>query len=139
MKTNRLLMVMTFMSVLLFGPSLFAQQEVDPTWYDPWATPSKVSAPVTQPQATQSTHQPKLVSGLPRGNSAKVRAKRSVTRRTLSQTDLVLNCHFPRNGSIAGMPAFSSRNEPALYCAGVGTPALNPARQMGRIDPPLEL
>ena len=36
MKTNRLLLVMTFMSAILFGTNLYAQQEVDPTWYDPW-------------------------------------------------------------------------------------------------------
>lgn len=145
MKTNRLLMAMTFMSVLLFGPSLFAQQEVDPTWYNPWAAPNKVSAPATQPPAAQppaapSKHQAKMVSGLPKGNSAKVRAKRSVSRRTLSQTDLALSCHSPRNWSIGEIPAFSPRNEAAaLYRSGVGTPALNAARQMGRVDPPLEV
>jgi hypothetical protein len=139
MKTNRLLMAMTFMGILLFGPSLFAQQEVDPTWYDPWAAPNKVSASVTQPPAAQSKHQPKMVSGLPKGNSAKVRAKRSVSRRTLSQTDLALSCHSPRNWSIGGIPAFSPLNEAAPYCSGVGTPALNPARPMGRVDPPLEV
>jgi hypothetical protein len=137
-KTNRLLMAMTFMSILLFGPSLFAQQEVDPTWYDPWAAPNKVSAPATQPPAAQRKHQPKMVSGLPKGNSAKVRAKRSVSRRTLSQTDLAVSCHSPRNWSI-GVTAFSPRNEDALYCSGFGGPALNAARPMGRVDPPLEV
>ena len=39
MKTNRLLLVMTFMSAILIGTNLYAQQEVDPTWYDPWGGP----------------------------------------------------------------------------------------------------
>jgi hypothetical protein len=48
MKINRLLMAATFMSLFLFGPSLFAQQEVDPTWYNPWPEANKATVPASQ-------------------------------------------------------------------------------------------
>lgn len=64
MKTNRLLLVMTFMSAILFGTNLHAQQEVDPTWYDPWGGPaanSVTSHPAQQHIAGHNNH-PKMVS-----------------------------------------------------------------------------
>lgn len=139
MKTNRLLMAMTFMSVLLFGTSLFAQQEVDPTWYDPWPVANKVAAPAPQPQAATSKPQPKIVSGLAKGNSAKVRSKRSVNRRTPSEFDLGVCCQSARSLSIAWTPAVSSRNEVEFHRAGAGASALSAVKQMGKFAPPLEL
>lgn len=140
MKTNRLLMAMTFMSVFLFSASLFAQQEVDPTWYDPWPVANKGAAPLPQPQAAKSKLEPKIVSSLTKGNSAtKVRAKQSSNRRTLSQFDLGLRRQPARSLSIAWMPAVSSRNEVEFHRAGAEASALSAARQTGKFAPPLDL
>jgi hypothetical protein len=44
MKTKRLLLGMAFMGLFLFGANLFAQQETDPSWYDPWTEPAKTTS-----------------------------------------------------------------------------------------------
>ena len=41
---NRLLVVMTFTGMMLMGTSLFAQQDTDPSWYNPWDGPAKATA-----------------------------------------------------------------------------------------------
>ena len=83
MKTNRLLLVMTFMSVLLFGTSLFAQQEVDPSWYNPWQAQNNVTA--QRPQVTkhknQSRHLAKTAASARERHAGKLRAKRVVVSR----------------------------------------------------------
>ncbi len=136
MKTNRLLMAMTFMSVLVFGTSLFAQQEVDPTWYDPWPVANKGAAPVQHPQAAKSKLEPKIVSGLTKGNSAKVRAKQSANRRTL---DLGL-CYQPaRSLPVSWTPAVSSRYEVEFHGTGAEASALSAAKQTVKFAPPLQL
>lgn len=139
MKTNRLLMAMTFMSVLVFGTSLFAQQEVDPTWYDPWPVANKAATPLPQPQATKSKLEPKIVSGLTKGNSARVRSERSGNRKTQSQFDLALCCQSARSLSIAWTPTVSSGNEVEFYRAGAEAPALSATKRTVKFAPPLQL
>ena len=86
MKTNRLLLAMTFISVLLFGTSLYGQQEVDPTWYNPWPAQNKVTAQVVRPQVARRKNQPqnqaKIVSGLTEQHAGKLRVTRVVSRRS---------------------------------------------------------
>jgi hypothetical protein len=41
------------MLVPALGLAVYAQQEVDPTWYDPWATQTKV---VVQPAKSRTHH-----------------------------------------------------------------------------------
>jgi hypothetical protein len=80
MRTNRLLLVMTFMSVFLFGTSLYGQQEIDPTWYNPWPVPNEVTAHPSRPQVAKHKNQPKIVAGLVERQPGKLRAKRLVSR-----------------------------------------------------------
>lgn len=63
MKTNRLLLAMTLTAALLCGTKLFAQQEVNADWYDPWPASAHVTAHAPQPQIAQHKSEPKLVSG----------------------------------------------------------------------------
>lgn len=111
MKTNRLLLMMTFMSVMLLGGRVYGQQEVDPTWYDPWASPNKVTAPPSRPQVAPPKQQAKIVSGSREARVHKVRSKRSNRRRILSQLDVGTCCHPSRSWSILGTPAYPSANE----------------------------
>ena len=41
---NRLLVAMTFTGMMLMGTSLFAQQDTDPSWYNPWDGPAATTA-----------------------------------------------------------------------------------------------
>jgi hypothetical protein len=75
MKHNHLLLAMTFVGVLLVGPSLFAQQEVDPTWYDPWGGPTQVAShPVAAPHVAKAENHPKVDTSLTKLRSEKLRA-----------------------------------------------------------------
>lgn len=87
MKTNRLLLAMTFMSAFLFGTSLYAQQEVDPTWYNPWPVANDMSAHAAQLQAAEHKSQPKIVSDSPAQQLAQLHAKRVVSRPAQSTGD----------------------------------------------------
>lgn len=49
MKTDRFLLRLAFASLFLFTGSLFAQQDVDPTWYNPWPDSTKVVSNSTAP------------------------------------------------------------------------------------------
>jgi hypothetical protein len=49
-KVGRLLTVVT---ALLLALTAYGQQEVNPTWYDPWAPPNKVAA---QPAKSRTQH-----------------------------------------------------------------------------------
>lgn len=60
----------TLLKAVLFGtmalpmltiPAL-AQQEVDPTWYDPWAAAPKAAAQSTQATATETKQQHKMTT-----------------------------------------------------------------------------
>jgi hypothetical protein len=59
----------------------FGQQEVDPTWYDPWAAPNTVVVHSSQPQVAINRPQPKIRSVSSTRVAGKVRVKRSTTRR----------------------------------------------------------
>ena len=139
MKTNRLLMVTTFMSVFLFGASLYAQQEIDPTWYDPWPAPNKVTAPPSRPQAAKQKHQAKIVSTSPEAQVGKVRSTRSVNRRILSQFYLSPCCHPSWDWAISGTPAFSAGNEVSLYSAVAGPPVWPLCTRRAGLAPVLDL
>ena len=49
MKALRLTLMHSMLLTAMFMPA-FAQQEMDPTWYDPWAKPNANAAPVAKAQ-----------------------------------------------------------------------------------------
>jgi hypothetical protein len=69
MKTVRLLLAMPFMSAFLFSTSLYAQQEIDPTWYNPWAAPNQATSQTAKPPVAKHKSQPKSISGSPKRQS----------------------------------------------------------------------
>lgn len=83
MKTNRLPLLMTFASVFLVGTSLYAQQEVDRSWY-PCPGPESDNV-ATPPQAAKAVNQTKTVSGLPEQQPGEHRATRLVSRQAGSR------------------------------------------------------
>jgi hypothetical protein len=143
MKTNRLLVVMTFMSVLFLGTSLYAQQESDPTWYDPWPAADKVNAHISQPQAAiipsqaHSQTQAKMVSSLREAPAAKVRSERSVSRRTSRGSSSTRAVSLVGTGSSSEISA-SSGNEVAIHRTGTEAAALNPSAADERVGPRLQ-
>jgi hypothetical protein len=66
MKTNHLLMAITFTSVVMLGTSVYAQQDVDPTWYNPWDAPAKVTTQSQPLQFTNHSNQFRAASALSR-------------------------------------------------------------------------
>ena len=78
MKTNRLLMALTFASVVMLGTSAYAQQDVDPTWYNPWDAPAKVTAQSQPFQFTSYSNQFTAASALSRLQPEKSGGKNSV-------------------------------------------------------------
>ena len=78
MKTNRLLMAITFTSVVMLGTSLYAQQDVDPTWYNPWEAPAKVTAQSQPLQFTRYANQFRAASALSRLQPERSAGKNSV-------------------------------------------------------------
>jgi hypothetical protein len=55
-------------------------QEIDPTWYDPWAAPNTAIVLTSQPQAAVGRHRAALKSVSTVRTAGKLRAKRSATR-----------------------------------------------------------
>jgi hypothetical protein len=87
MKTNRLLLLVTFTGVLMFGTSLYGQQEVDPSWYNPWQAPNNATAQQHQvaKHKNQSRNQAKIAATSAEQHAGKLRLKRVVvSRRTQS-------------------------------------------------------
>ena len=78
MKTNRVLMALTFTSVVMLGTSLYAQQDVDPTWYNPWDAPAKVTAQSHPLQFIKYANQLTAASALSRLQPDKSAGKNSV-------------------------------------------------------------
>ena len=63
------------MLVPALGLAVYAQQEVDPTWYDPWATQTKVVVhPAKSPTHNREPRQ-NTSSVSPRSHSKKTRVK----------------------------------------------------------------
>jgi len=58
----------------------YGQQEVDPTWYNPWTAPNTVVVHSSQPRVAVHRHQGKVKSVSSAQVAAKVRGKRPTTR-----------------------------------------------------------
>jgi hypothetical protein len=137
MKTNGLLMALTLAGLMLFSASLYAQQEVSPSWYDPWQAPDKVTAHVSQSPVAKHTDQPTMVSAELEGHRGEVRARRIASRRTVPQSDRGRCCHPCSEVLMSQIPAFFSGDE-WFYWAGAERSAL-PLNSRQRSAPLLEL
>jgi hypothetical protein len=58
----------------------YGQQEVNPTWFDPWPGPNTVVAHSSQPRAAIRRHQRTVKSVSAAPGAGKLRAKRATTR-----------------------------------------------------------
>ena len=77
------LIAMSF--AMMFGTFLlpaYGQQEVDPTWYNPWA-PSAAAVQTSQPQAAKSEHQRRQakVKSASTTQTAKARVKKNTKQK----------------------------------------------------------
>jgi hypothetical protein len=70
-----LLVATTILPMLL---PAFGQQEIDPTWYDPWAQNKVVSQPPAQTQTPNRKAKPRNISASSARHQQKPRPKRSV-------------------------------------------------------------
>lgn len=64
-----------FMSLL---PVAYGQQEIDPTWYDPWAAPSKAVIQAAQPR-TPNRNSKEKTNSAPHEHGKKLDPKRSAS------------------------------------------------------------
>jgi hypothetical protein len=65
-------------TLMLLVPAAYGQQEVDPTWYDPWAAPHKVVTQPAQPRTPNRNPKQKTTSA-PHQHGQKLDAKRSAS------------------------------------------------------------
>ena len=72
MRTNRLLLAMTFTALFMFGTSLYGQQDVDPTWYNPFPDAARTDVPS---QTAKQANRKQAVAALPDRQLTKLSAK----------------------------------------------------------------
>jgi hypothetical protein len=70
-----LIVVLAAMLVPALGLAVYAQQEVDPTWYDPWATQPKVVVHPAKSPAQNRERRQNTGAVSPRSHSKKARVK----------------------------------------------------------------
>ena len=66
--------------VTVFMLPAFGQQEVDPTWYNPWADANTAAVHSTKPRAAIHRHQGKVKSVSSARVAGKVRGNKTTTR-----------------------------------------------------------
>ena len=146
MKTNRLLLLLTFVSSIVCGPCIYAQQEVDPTWYDPWSGPNHAAANTSLPQAqpdlavvAPKAAEADLVSASPHSHAAQLSSKPAVSPRTGHSSPAVPDASLPANVWISELPVSPSRNDVRFYGAGSAPWALAATTRIRKTTRPSEL
>ena len=83
-RCRRLAMMATLFGAMLtaFLVPAYGQQEVDPTWYNPWVPPAAVVQSAPQPSVHH--RHPRAVKPLSSQTAAKFRGKQSVARTKVS-------------------------------------------------------
>jgi len=74
------IMAVLFGAIVTTVPRAYAQQDVDPTWYDPWAPPAPAVVHTAQPQAASHKQQPKAKQVASSKRAAKVQARSAVAQ-----------------------------------------------------------
>jgi len=80
---RKLLPFIALSFAMMFGTFLlpaYGQQDVDPTWFNPWAPPAPAVAQTAQPQAAKSQQHPAKLKSASTTQTAKVRGKKSAKR-----------------------------------------------------------
>ncbi len=130
MKTNRLLLGMSFACVFLIGTSLYGQQEIDPTWYSsPDPGPSKMTAP---PQIAKHVNHPKTVAALSERQTGEPHAKRLVSQEAGSRVaggDRITVSPEPRLSTRNVRPPMMLLDEQTVY-------TVSPADGRGAVPEP---
>jgi hypothetical protein len=62
----------------LLGPLAHSQQDVNPTWWDPWAPANKVVVKPSQPRTSNRKPTQRTVTAASHRKRPKLRAKRSI-------------------------------------------------------------
>jgi hypothetical protein len=84
MKTLRLTLMHSLLLTAMFVPA-FAQQEMDPTWYNPWAKPdATAAAPVAK------TESPKKLRNVSADSRDQAKVKKAVKRQEPRESARVL-------------------------------------------------
>jgi len=90
MKLSRMIAPQTLLWAVLALPSLlmpaFAQQEVDPTWYDPWAAAPKASHPLQAKAEQKKTARKVRVAAAGSKENQTTQARDHVPHRTQQAT-----------------------------------------------------
>jgi len=73
----------------------YSQQEVDPSWYNPWPEPAKEIASSSGPRASNHKIPAKAGSELSQKRTGKLRPKRSVTRQSPAERETANNRLLP--------------------------------------------
>ena len=68
---------------MLLVPQAYGQQEVSPTWYDPWPVSNKVAVQPSQPRAAAQKQRQKSISVSQHRPGKKVRVKRPGNRQAV--------------------------------------------------------
>jgi hypothetical protein len=73
----------------------YGQQEVDPSWYNPWPEPAKEIASFSRPRAAKDKVPAKVSSDLSKKRTGKLRPERSVTRQSSADRGTANNRLLP--------------------------------------------
>jgi uncharacterized membrane protein len=76
----------------------YSQQEVNPTWYNPWPEPARESASSSSPRAAKHKLPENASSDMSQKRTGKLRPKRSVTRQSSADRGTANNRLLP-NGN----------------------------------------
>ena len=77
-------LLLAAMAVPMLAAPVFAQQEMDPTWYDPWASKPAVQAAQPKPPA-KSLHKVSAAATQPKSKKApRAQVARSDDKRTMT-------------------------------------------------------
>jgi hypothetical protein len=78
---QRSFLVVTLMGLFLLGTRLYGQQEVDPTWYNPWAAQNRTTTHSPRPQVANHKNHATTVARSTSRRRGKLQAKRLVSQR----------------------------------------------------------
>ena len=73
-------LAMLFGAIFMMLLPAYGQQEMDPTWYDPWGAPNAVTVQASHPQVATAKHHAKVKGVSSLRVAGKSQVKKSATR-----------------------------------------------------------